>query len=523
MNSQWAGRDDSGVLSPHTSRLRRLFEMRNYSGLSESPTILLGWDPMESGFAGRGRTVRQARGPRSLATGSQRALYAFAVFTVFVASVYAGIAMLARVTPALFPGRSLNNVGVVQIINNVAPVPEASETGSFRDAITLLVLGSDVRSWETDGSNVRTDVIMVASLDQQTKKTTFLSFPRDMVIRINNKDGSSFETRINESYGYGFSEGGNRKAGIEQVKRDLQENFGIEIDNYVMLDFRGVEGLVDAVGGITIDIPEELEVEDWWYSNDDKDHRLLSFPAGRTQLDGYHAVAFGRNRDPSDLYRIKRQQLVIKAALQKGFSSGVIARNPFELWDAYNNLVKTDVPRAEMPGIADLMKRTGGSAETFSLGDPVDDVPTMIEANLRGGAVLRWNPENVQYWLARAFPVARHADAVVEIQNAFGDQAFGDSRVAALGRYLKYTKGMPTVSYGDDQPAAGQTTVVLTRDDQRKAAEDIADWLSLPKSRVIYEPVPKEDSWTPDIMVVVGRDFVIPGTGGEPVARSAGP
>lgn len=479
---------------------------------------------MASGFSGRSRSSAQALAHPSLATRGQRALYAFAIFTVFLASAYAGIALLARVTPALFPGRSLTNLGVVEAINNVAPVPQASETGSFRDPIRLLILGSDNRPWEAESASVRTDVIMVASLDPVSKRTTFLSFPRDMAIRIQRKDGSSFRTRINESYGIGVEEGGTRSAGIEQVKRDLKANFGIEIDNYVMLDFHAVEELVDAVGGITIDIPEDLEVGKWWYSNDDKDHRLISFPAGRTTMDGYHAVAFGRNRDGSDLYRIKRQQLVIRAAVQKGFSSGVIGRNPFELWDAYNNLVKTDVPRSAMPGLADLMKKTGGSAETYSLGDPVDEVPTMIEGYLPGGAaVLFWEPENVQYWLARTFP-SRHADVVVEIQNAYGDAALGNTRVSALGRYLKYSKGLATVYYGEEQPQSPQTRVVLTRENQRKAAEEIAAWLNLPKSRVIYQPVSSDDTLAPDITVVVGRDFVIPSTRvDDPVARSSNP
>lgn len=479
---------------------------------------------MASGFAGRRRSSSRTPAHHPLATNGQRALYAFAIFTVFVASVYTGVALLARVTPALFPGRALTNIGFVQVIDTVAPVPQASETGSFRDPIRLLILGTDHRPWEVDGASVRTDVIMVASLDPVSKRTTFLSFPRDMAIRINNKDGSSFRTRINESYGVGVEEGGNRAAGIEQVKRDLKANFGIEIDNYVLLDFRGVEQLVDAVGGITVDIPEDLEVGEWWYSNDDKNHRLISFPAGRTTMDGYHAVAFGRNRDNSDLYRIKRQQLVIKAALQKGFSSGIIGRNPFELWDAYNNLVTTDVPKSAMAGLADLMKKTGGTAETYSLGDPVDDVPTVTEGYLPGGAaVLFWDPENVQYWLARTFP-SRQADAVVEIQNAYGDAAQGGTRVSALGRYLKYSKGFATVYYGDDQPQSAQTRVLLTRDSERKAAEEIAEWLGLPKSRVIYEPVSAEDTLAPDIRVVVGRDFVLPASqANEPVARSGNP
>ena len=57
--------------------------------------------------------------------------------------------------------------------------------------------------------------------------------------------------------------------------------------------------------------------------------------------------------------------------------------------------------------------------QTFSLGDPVDGMPTMIPYTTDGGAaVLKWVPENVTYWLARAFPVTRYADAAVEIERS---------------------------------------------------------------------------------------------------------
>ncbi|MBK9344078.1 MAG: LCP family protein [Dehalococcoidia bacterium] len=473
-------------------------------------------------MAGGGYALRQpgsmVRRAPALASGGQRALYAFAVLTLFLAASYTGVAMLARVTPALFPGRSLNNVGVVALLDRVVSVPSASATGSFTDPIHVLVLGIDKRpqyEFREDQTGVYlTDVVMVASIDPVTKKTTLLSFPRDMLIKITRKDGSSFQGRINRSYGIGVDDGGSRSTGIEQVKRDLMNDFAIEIDYSILIDFKGVEGLVDSLGGVTVDVPEVLSIYDWYYSDDDLHARYISFPTGVNHLDGYHAVAFGRNREgDSDLYRIKRQQLVVKAAVDKTFSSGIIGRDPFELWDAYNSFVKTDIPRGSMLGLADIGKRTNGSMLTYSLGDPVDGVPTMIPFTMEdGAAVLKWNPENVQYWLARAFPVTRHADAVVELRNGFGNAEQGNSRTAALGRYLVYSKGLVTVYYGDDAAASAKTRVILHREAQRSAADDIAEWLGLQKDGVVVQPVSADDTSSPDISVVVGADFVIPGS-----------
>lgn len=469
------------------------------------------------GYAVRRVGTRGVRGA-PLATGSQRALFAFAILTFFLATSYTGIAMLSRVTPALFPGRSLKNVAVIAVLDRVVSVPEASASGSLRDPIHVLILGVDKRPQydfqDNESGAYLTDVVMVSSTDPVTKKTTLLSFPRDMLIDINKKNGFKYPARINNSYGVGVKDGGSRTAGVEQVKRDLKENFAITIDHYVILDFKGVEGLVDAIGGVTLDIPTELSVDNWYYSDDDRNARYVAFPPGANQLDGYRAVAFGRHREQdSDLARVKRQQLVVKAALQKSFSAGVIAKNPLELWDAYNGLVKTDVPRAQMIPLADLLRMTNGSMQTYSVGDPVDGVPTMIPYTMDdGAAVLKWVPENVQYWLARAFPVTRYADASVELQNAYGDPETGGARTAALGRYLVYSKGMVTVFYGNDQPRQAQTTVVLSREEHRKAAEDVAAWLGLANNRVVAQIVDDSDTSTPDMIVVVGQDFVIPGS-----------
>src|SRR5690606_1041975 len=91
----------------------------------------------------------------------------------------------------------------------------------------------------------RTDAIMVATIDPVTKIANLLSFPRDLYIEQTRPDGSvAREARINESWVVGFERGGSLDASAEQLVRDIKHNFDIEIDNWVMLDFFGVEALV---------------------------------------------------------------------------------------------------------------------------------------------------------------------------------------------------------------------------------------------------------------------------------------
>jgi anionic cell wall polymer biosynthesis LytR-Cps2A-Psr (LCP) family protein len=116
------------------------------------------------------------------------------------------------------------------------------------------------------------------------------------------------------------------------------------------------------------------------------------------------AVAFGRHREyDSDFKRVKRQQLVVKTALAKVFTMQLL-NDPLGLWDGYKNTVRTDVPLSKMPGYASLLKSTNGQLQTYSVADPVNDVPTLTGYMTDGGASVElWDPQNVQYWISQAF------------------------------------------------------------------------------------------------------------------------
>ncbi len=450
-----------------------------------------------------------------------------ALFTFGLASMYTSVAMLARVTPALFPGKSLSNLGIIRPLAELnspfVPIKDGGENSIFNRRINLLILGVDKRPGggvQDDGSYVSsvggdapylTDTVMVATIDPNTGQLNVLSFPRDMYIDLHTPEWTA-KGRINASYGYGIRQRGGISGGVEQVKVDLRENFGIAIDHYVILDFVGVERMVDELGGIDLDIPEELAIGPWWYSDDDENPRWIEIWGGPNHLDGYHAVAFGRNRTVGDDFaRVKRQQLVMEAALAKALSAGFIVDNPtsmFRIWDSYNAMVKTDIPRAKFPGYAGLLVDTRGTMEAYSLGDEVNGVPSMTGFTTdEGAAVLLWRPENVQYWLNQVFPKTSYAGANVEIQNGYGED--GSVRSAALGNYLAYVKALPTVYYGPNVPPQPNTTITLYGEGKRVLAEDIARWLSIPTSRIVVEE--KTDTSLPDVIVTIGKDFRVPG------------
>ena len=250
---------------------------------------------------------------------------------VAIGLAWTSLILLAHVWPALFPGQSINlGVSGTSIFSRGIPGPKISlpdvikiETPQetvFNRPILVLVVGTDT---SVDFATLRTDTILIARIDPVTKSVKLLSIPRDLLIDITGPDGEIYQDRINASFGVGASKDDTIRSGMEHLSADLSRNFGVVPDYWVQVDFRGAERLFDVLGGVDVVIPEELSVYDWWYSDNDRPARSLSFPPGPQHLTGYEAVAFSRLREfDNDFKRIERQQIVMEAAMSEAFSEG---------------------------------------------------------------------------------------------------------------------------------------------------------------------------------------------------------
>jgi LCP family protein required for cell wall assembly len=439
-----------------------------------------------------------------------RLLFVVALLTFGVAVFYISGGLLIRAYPALFPGEQ------VPFISNVLPslpgpvgVNKPGAESVFNKRVNLLIIGLDKRPANRFEDGYNTDTIMIATVDPLSKQASLLSFPRDLYITHDFPDGSQWSGRINGSYAEGFQREGTIEGAVEQLAHDMEYNFGITIDHWMVMDFLGVEEIIDSVDGIDIDIPEELAVYNWYYSDEgDRPPQYISFFPGEQHLSGYFAVAFGRSRESpqGDIDRIKRQQLVVEAALAKVFSTSIL-NDPVGLYNGYKDAVKHDVSAGEMPGLVRLLQASRGNLETYSIADPVDGNATVYGFQTQGGAaVLGYDPENVAYWLNRAFPKTSYSGAAVEIQDAYGLP--GEEKDEALGRYLRFAKGVPTVYLGPERTPQPNTIIILYREGRRELAEDIAEWLGIPASAIITRN-PADDA-TPDVNITIGQDFILP-------------
>jgi len=131
----------------------------------------------------------------------------------------------------------------------------------------VLIVGSDARGDEAS----RTDTIILARIDPTDHQVTLVSIPRDTYVDI---DGYG-PSKINAAYAYG---------GAALTVKTVSEFAGVDIAHFVEVGFDGFEDIVDAVGGVTVDVPADTTVDD------------ITLPEGTQTLDGVQALVFVRCR-----------------------------------------------------------------------------------------------------------------------------------------------------------------------------------------------------------------------------------
>jgi LCP family protein required for cell wall assembly len=389
---------------------------------------------------------------------TRRRAAAAGIVVGFLAAVYVALVVLGRVDQYLFPA---NEVAVPAVPAKVpgtdlgvnVSLPGVSEQGPkpwTPDArLNILVLGIDRRPGQPEDGSYRSDTMFIASIDTHAGRLQLLAIPRDFWAEIpyGNTPGVWAENKINAAYSYGQFyryPGGGAAAAVAAV----QHNLNVTIRHYVVIDWEGFVRLIDALGGIDIDVPETI--------SDFGTDVLEVFPnstvqAGRQHMDGRQALGYSRVRVDGDLKRIERQQLVIRAVAEKAVSLGYIARIP-ELWSAYRDAFKTDIDNGLIPGYALMARQVDlGRIETFSLGK------AMYGAVAEDGQLVLLPNREQMYAIIDEFladPQARDEAPKIALVTPPGGQAAGKAALAHLAAW-----GIPeawvTVVAGDGTGQAG--------------------------------------------------------------------
>lgn len=185
------------------------------------------------------------------------------------------------------------------------PSPDPSPTPEPLKPFTILLLGAD-----HDG---RTDAMMVVGVDPIAERVTYASIPRDTV-NVPLPDGTTFRNRkINEFHSYAGSHASAYPAGPGRATADMIGSLlAVRIDYYAFTTFAGFSALVDATGGVAIDLPDVVRDD---FLQVGPNSFGITFPKGQQSLDGRKALIFVRIRHlDSDFARQRRQQQLVTAA-----------------------------------------------------------------------------------------------------------------------------------------------------------------------------------------------------------------
>ncbi|PFQ50746.1 LytR family transcriptional regulator [Bacillus cereus] len=215
-----------------------------------------------------------------------------------------------------------------------------------KEPFTILIMG--IEDYATDGQNGRTDSLMFATVNPKTKKVSLMSIPRDSRVPI---VGKGKEDKINAAHAYG---------GEEMAIKTVEGFLKVPVDHYIKIDFQGFKGIVDAVGGVTVDVPF-----DFWERSDVDYYKKIQFKQGQQNLNGEDALAYVRMRkqDPNGDYgRAARQRQLLAAVAQKLNSTSTVFKIK-DLTTVVGKYIKTDIPISD--GLALYNKLSGFDPSTI--------------------------------------------------------------------------------------------------------------------------------------------------------------
>ncbi|NLI12316.1 MAG: LCP family protein [Peptococcaceae bacterium] len=247
---------------------------------------------------------------------------------------------LKRKTPLIICGVLLLVFVAGGIIMTCFPeaVPDTITTpGTEGKRLNVLLLGIDARQGET---MARTDTMILASYDPKTKQVSLLSIPRDTRVAI---PGHGMD-KINSASIYG---------GPDLSMKVVSSLLGIQVKYYVLTNFSGFKDIVDALGGVTLDVEQNM------YHEDETDGGVyqISLSKGVQRLNGDKALQYVRYRDYAlgDIDRTKHQQKFLMALGKEMLQPSTITKLP-KLIPEINKYVKTNLGVSDMVKMASAMK-----------------------------------------------------------------------------------------------------------------------------------------------------------------------
>ncbi|MFA9262562.1 MAG: LCP family protein [Undibacterium sp.] len=384
-----------------------------------------------------------------------------------------------------FENRELSFFESVRIIGGTLLGTGGALKGETEGRVNILLLG---RAGEKYPGRNLTDTVMLLSLDTEKKRAGLLSLPRDLFAPIAD---TGLSTKLNSLYQIGLNDG----SGVDVLRDSVAEITGQPIHYYAMIDFDGFEQMVDALGGIQVEVMRDIY--DARYPGKNYSYETFELKKGWQKLDGKTALKYARERhdDPEgDFGRAKRQQQIMQAVREKAWSAPTFL-NPFALSGFLESLgasVTTDIAPEEIGRFIEL-------ARTFD----TKNVATVVVDAWKKESLLRVS--HIESGGVRAFILVPRSGTWDEIRDAAKHLFEADEREQRLAT----------------MKTEAAKILILTSPKFRASAEALASDIrsTFPVKSVTLESQPRLESGSETAMIQDMSNLAVPFTIDSLVAR----
>jgi LCP family protein required for cell wall assembly len=444
-------------------------------------------------YRAKPKVKRRARIPRIIGLG---------VALAGVASVSATAGALLAVSLSSTPLQQQQmSAEEAQVFNQDEPISAGGnlQLPRLTRPVNILILGTKVLTTDVDevppelrgvgyhalvnSFDGLSDTMLLLRFNPQTKQMVILSLPRDTRTYVRGR-----LTKLNEA---------NREGGPSLAAESISDLLGgVAIDRYMRINVQGVEKLIDALGGVTVNVPKDMKYRD------DSQHLYIDLKAGEQTLNGDQALQFLRFRydDKGDIGRIQRQQMMMRAVIEQTLNPTTIARLP-KILSVIQSNVDTNL------SIEELLALMGFGAQINR---------SNVQMLMLPGDFSRPEEYRLSYWLPRYSDIdgmvdqyfgygAQRASATsnpahvrIAIQDSTDNQAAIQSLIAALR-----DSGYSNVSVGNEWNEPLPTTRIVAQQGDVASAETIHRYLGVGEVRVESTGILNSD-----ITIQLGQDWL---------------
>ncbi len=361
------------------------------------------------------------------------------------------------------------------------------------DVITIMLLGSDQRP---EWGYWNTDVLQYVVIYPDIPYVSLVSIPRDLYVYI-----PGFKmNRINTADSYGAHanyDGG----GFGLLNQTLLYNLGITADYYAKVNFDGLIGIVNALGGI--DVPVDCQIHDYWpYPNEAGEYYIITLEPGMRAMDGELALWYSRTRKTTSVFsRERRQQQVLEGMWRKAKQANMLQAVP-TLAQQFKDLYETDLSWGDILSLAVVAAQLDTSnIQRYNIGRT--QVTPYITT--QGGNVLLpiWSEIEPVLTAALTRPSTSRAYQPLTPVEVWNGAGHGDWDQLAADRMSHYGY-LPLLGRSDGNLYPQTQIIFYGENTKGSGLSGLQTLFGIPNERVIYQPDPNAYA---EIRLILGQDY----------------